>query len=123
VGILWEDAKLKLEDSKEYYDLPRDDRKRLFNIHMSDLSRRLETKKESMRNQAMETEVVVSADASKSSGAMGIEKKSDQHLHHHQSDHSGSSSSDEEEPEKKSKHAKKEKKHKKVIFLLLIIII
>jgi hypothetical protein len=122
VGILWEDAKLKLEDSKEYYDLPRDDRKRLFNIHLSDLSRRLETKKESMRHLAAEPEVVVSADALKSSGAMGIEKENDHH-HHHQSDHSGSSSSDEEEPEKKSKHAKKEKKHKKVLFLLLIIII
>ena len=119
---MWEDAKLKLEDSKEYYDLPRDDRKRLFNIHMSDLSRRLETKKESMRHLAEDTEVVVLTDASKSSGAMGIDKESDLH---HQSDHSGSSSSDdEEEPEKKkSKHAKKEKKHKKVIFLLLIIII
>lgn len=113
---MWDDAKLKLEDSKEYYDLPRDDRKRLFNIHMSDLSRRLETKKESMRHQAMETEVVISTDASKSSGAMGIEKESDHHLHL-QSDHSGSSSSDEEEPEKKSKHAKKVKKHKKVIII------
>lgn len=124
VGVSWEDAKLKLEDSKEYYDLPRDDRKRLFLSHMSELSRRLDSKKESMRHLEQESS---STEPSKSSGVTvdsslkvakedAIKEESERH-----SDRSSSSSSD-EEIEKKSKHTKKDKKDKKVIVIYLAVI-